>query len=106
MLILKGNVGKSRVIDILMSQTNSVCFVYNDYPLINESICVDSTQYGIEGLIACVSHTMKDYIVNDKHYNYLLIYTNQKEEDLQKLTDWIERYKWEFPVRGIIVTCK
>lgn len=106
MLILRGSSGKSRIIDILMSQTNSVCFVYNDYPLIDESIGVDSTQYTIEGLLACISHTMKDYIVNDKHYDYCLIYTNQKEEDLQKLTDWLNRYKWEFPIRDIIVTCK
>ena len=106
MLILRGNAGKSRIIDILMDQTNSVCFVYNDYPLIYESICVDSAQYSIEDFVECLSDTIKDYIVNGKHYSYLLIYTNQIEEDLQKLTGWLDKYKWRIPFMDIIVTCR
>lgn len=106
MLILKGNAGKSRIIDILMSKTNSACFVYNDYPLIYKSISVDSSQYSIDDFVECISDTMKDYIVNDEHYQYLLIYTNQKEEDLRKLTDYFDKYKWMIPFVDIIITCK
>lgn len=106
MLILRGNAGKSRIIDILMNHTKSIGFVYNDYPLIYESICVDSTQYSMNDFVECISDAMKDYVVNGERYSYLLIYTNQKEEELRKLTDWLERYKWRLPIMDIIVTCK
>ena len=106
MLILKGQNGKSRVIDLLMDKTHSACFVYNDYPLIFDSIGVDSTQYSLNDFIQCISEEMKDAIVNDRHYDYLIIYTNQQEENLRGLINWLDRAKWKIPCRDIILTCK
>ena len=106
MLIVKGDYGKSRVIDILMAHTNSICFVYNDYPLIYESICVDSNEYSLENFSECISDVLKDAIIKDKHYEYLLVYTNQNEEDLKKIVDWLDKNKFNIPCRDVIVTCK
>ena len=106
MLILKGQNGKSRVIDLLMDKTHSVCFVYNDYPLIFDSIGVDSTQYSLNDFIQCLSEEIKDAIVNDRHYDYLIIYTNQQEENLRSLINWLDKGKWKIPCRDIILTCK
>lgn len=106
MLILKGNEGKSRVADLILHNTNSVCIVYNDYPLIFDSIGVDSTQYSLNDLIECISEEMKDAIINDRHYDYLIVYTNQNEGNLSGLINWLDKYKWKIPCLGIILTCK
>lgn len=106
MLIVKGGCGKSRVIDILMAHTNSVCFVYNNYPLIYESICLDSNEYSLVDFLECISDELKNSVVKDKHYDYLLVYTNQSEENLKEIIDWLEKYKFKIPCRDIVLTCK
>jgi hypothetical protein len=106
MLIVKGDCGKSRVIDVLMAHTDSICFVYNNYPLIYKSICVDSGEYSLENFLECISNELKEAVVNDKHYDYLLIYTNQNEEDLKEIVDWLKKYKFNIPCRDIVLTCK
>ncbi len=106
MLILKGNCGKSRVIDILADRTNSICFIYDDYLLIFDSFTVNSEKYSLNDFIKCISDTLKEEIANDKRYDYLLIYTNQNEEDLQEVVDWLNKYRFNIPCRDIILTCK
>lgn len=106
MLILKGKCGKSRVIDLLMDKTYSICFVYNDYPLIQGSICVDSVQYSLEDFIKCISEEMKEAIIHDIDYDYLLIYTNKSENEICTLIDWLDKHEFKIPCRDIILTCK
>lgn len=106
MLIVKGDYGKSRVVDILMAHTNSICFVYNNYPLIYESICVDSNEYSLEDFLECISDELKDAVIKDKHYEYLFVYTNQNEKDLQDIVSWLDKYRCRLPCRDIVVTCK
>ena len=106
MLTLKGDYGKSRVIDALMTHTNSLCFVYNNYYLIYESICVDSDEYSLEDFLECISDELKDAVIKGKHYEYLLVYTNQREKDLQDIINWLDKYKCKIPCRDIILTCK
>lgn len=105
MLILKGDNGKSRVLDIIMNKTNSVCFVYNNYPIICDAICVDSRKYSLEDFLKCISEDMLT-VINDKYYEYLLIYTNQNEEDLKGIIDWINKHKYEIKCINVIITCK
>ena len=45
MLVLKCDNGKSKVIDSILKETNSICFVYNDYTLFEDSIWLDSRIY-------------------------------------------------------------
>ena len=106
MLILKGNRGKSRAIDIIADRTNSICFVYNDGPLIFDSIGVDSRTYSLKDFFDCIIETIDQEIIDGKHYDYLLVYTNQKEEDLQDIVNWIENNRWEIPCRDVILSCK
>lgn len=106
MLILNGNCGKSRVIDIIMDKTNSICFVYNDQPLIFNAICVDSREYFISDFLECISETLKESVINDEHYDYLLVYTNQEEEYLQDIVYWLNKYQTRIPCRDIILACK
>lgn len=106
MMILKGNSGKSRVIDILMDKTDNICFVYGDYPLIFNSYQVDSREYSLDNFLTCISDVLKEESINDKHYHYLLIYTNQEEEYLSKIIDWLDKYRFRIPCVDIILTCK
>lgn len=106
MLILKGYGGKSTAIGIIMNATDSICFVYNEYPILYSSICVDSREYSLENFLECISEELKEAFANDKHYDYLLIYTNQNEEDLQGIVEWAENNRCKIPCRDIIVTCK
>ena len=106
MLILKGDLGKSRVIDILMDNTNSICFVYYGHPFSFDAFYLDSREYSLEDFLECIFNGMKHAVTNDKYYDYLLIYTNQNEEDLQDIINWLDNYKYEIPCRDVIVTCK
>ena len=106
MLILKGNVGKSRVVDIIASKTNSICLVYGFYTRIFGSLQIDSEDYSLDDFLKLISNTSQEAITNDEFYDYLIAYTNESEEDLQEIINWLEDNKWNIPFRDIILTCK
>lgn len=106
MLILKGNSGKSGVINMLMNQTNSICFMYYDTPCIWNSICVDNREHSLKDFLECISNAITEESINDKHYDFLIIYTNEYEEDLKEILNWLDERRWDIPCRDIIVTCK
>lgn len=105
MLILKGDYGKSRVVDFLMDKSNSLCFMYYDHPVIFNSIGLDSREYSLEDFLECISDTLKRVVIEDKHYDYLIIYTNNDEIDLQGIINWINKHRWDIPCRDVILTC-
>lgn len=109
MLIVKGNSGKSVLADILMDKTKSICFTYYDLPIIFNSICVDSREYSLENFFECIREEFdgySEYDLDTKHYNYLIIYTNEKEEDLRDIIEWMNEYRWKIPCDDILVMCK
>ena len=101
MLILKGENGKSEVVNIILDSTISACFVYNDCPLaaIKNSIWLDSRQYTLEHLKLCMVQETRC----KEYYDYLIVYTNEKESDLKDFIGWL---KMTFTYRNIIVACK
>lgn len=99
MMILKGESGKSRVVDIILDGTNSVCFVYNDYSLFENSIWLDSRMYILEHLKLCIVQEIVKY----EDYDYLVIYTNQTESNLKDFIEWL---RMTFTYKKFIVTCK
>lgn len=109
MLMLKGSHGKSRVMEILMDKTNSICFIYNDYPVIYNTLngfYVDSKECSLERFIEFISKELKHAAINDRHYDYMLVYTNENEENLHEVIDWLNKYQLRFPCRDIILACK
>lgn len=106
MLIVKGNCGKSRVVDIIASRTNSVCLVYGFYTFIFGSFQIDSRHYSLDDFLKLISKTSQEAIANDEFYDYLIIYTNEREEDLREIINWLEDNKWNMHFRDIILTCK
>lgn len=99
MMILKGESGKSRVVDIILDGTNSVCFVYNDYALFENSIWLDSRMYTLEHLKLCIVQEIVKY----EDYDYLVVYTNQTESNLKDFIGWL---RMTFTYKKFIVTCK
>lgn len=108
MIILKGDCGKSRVVENLMNTTNSICFMYNDFPSTFSAISLDCREYSLSDFLECISSTLEKTAVGDERYDYLLIYTNQDEENLQVIINWLKlnEDKGNIPCRDIILTCK
>ena len=106
MLILKGDNGKSVLANIILEYTDSRCFIYNDYPLIYNSVCLDSTKYPLSDLKQCIKDWHPDDMCSDDCYDYLIVYTNQKEEDLADFIDWLRKNVHSFYCKDIIVMCK
>ena len=104
MLLLKGNNGKSRVVEDILNTTSSICFVYNEYPLFKDSICLYSSVHTLEHLKECI---VTDVVGYEEYYDYLIIYTNQTESDLKNLVDWLNNKPLiPYGYRNIILTCK
>ena len=106
MLIVKGKNRKSVFVNTLMNKTNSICFEYYDKPVIFNSICVDNTKYSLMDFIECMAEEFKRVNADRRHYNFLIIYTNEKEEDLHELIDWLNNHRWRIWCDNILVMCK
>lgn len=106
MLIIKGKNQKSVLVNILMDATKSLCFEYHDYPVFYNSYCVDSEEYSLFEFIEFMAETFKELNADRVHYDYLIVYTNKKEEDLKELVDWLDKHRWRVFCRDIIVMCK
>ena len=108
MIILKGDCGKSRVVENLMNTTNSICFMYDDFPSTFSTISLDCREYSLNDFLECISNALEKAAINDEHYDYLLIYTNQDEGSLQSIINWLKlsEYKDNIPCRDIILACK
>lgn len=106
MLMIKGDNGKSVVANILLDSTNSKCFVYNDYPVINNSLCVDSTKYSLAEFMQCIKEYHTNIAHPDDQYDYLIIYTNQTEISLKRFIGWLVEYNNFFCCKDIIVMCR
>ena len=106
MLIVKGKTQKSLLAEILMDKTKSICFQYYDVPIAFESFYVDSTEHSLEEFIECIAEVFKRVNADRTHYDYLIIYTNEKEKDLKELIEWLDEHRWRIFCKDIIVMCK
>lgn len=106
MLLLKGDVGKSIVLNDLAGCTDSLYFVYYDTPVVcDDSIWVNSNEHSLIDLQSAITEIMAE---NEYSYIYLIIYTNEKEEDLKDFIEWLNENETMFKFRcaNIIVACK
>ena len=104
MLILKGESGKGRIISEMLAKTNSICFTYSDYPVncMTESYYVDSKNYSLDDLMLCITEHTETY--PERYYDYFIIYTNNKEEELKDFIAWLKYV--EYFSRNVLVTCR
>lgn len=104
MQILKANVQKSITIShLLNSSPNSLCIVYHDYyPLIYESLWLNSKEYSLDDLKQCV---VGEIINARQRSGYLIIYTNKTEQELAEFINFIGRQSI-YPFDEVLITCK
>lgn len=106
MLIVKGKNQKSILANILMDKTNSICFEYHDdKPVVYNSIFGESTRYTLESLLEFIIEEPEALDV-ESPYDYLIIYTNKKEEELNEFINGLNEHRWRVSFKDILVMCK
>lgn len=107
MLILKGNSMKSEIVNSLMRDGHSVCYAYDDMPVVygEYAFFVDKKECSLEDFF---NEVYSDFVAmcQDDCYKYLIIYTNEKKGTLKKYIDWMEKNKSIFHCCQILITCK
>lgn len=106
MLIVKGNKQKSVLAQILVHNTQSICFEYCEYPVMYFSYCVDSEIYSLSEFMEFMAQELDTLRVEDRHLDYLIIYTNEKEEDLKELINWVNENERTICFKDVLVMCK
>lgn len=105
--ILKGKSGKSRTVDDLLKNTESICYVYYDLslPLYGYSKFVNSHKHSLNDLKEAImlDNDKQNY---DSFLDYFIIYTNNTENELQEFLQWLELFEHQINANTIIVTCK
>lgn len=103
MQILKGT-GKSYTILHILNDTKCACVEYYDQPLFDGSIFLDKRKYPLRTLMDCIREEYED-VFEDNHMEYLIIYTNEKEEDLKPYIDYLNRNRSLYDFTEILITC-
>ena len=104
MLILKGERGKSKVVGMLCS-LNSIAIVYYDNTLQFPHYFLNSKTYNLVDLRKYVLQVNSE-IDPDAEVDYLIIYTNNTEDEVSGLIGWIEQHMNELNFRDVILTCR
>jgi len=106
MLVLKGDKYKSLIVEAMMSRGSVCTIAYADFFMMFDAWVVDSNEYGIDELIETIEEINKENIKNNEDILFLVIYTNEKEEELGKLFEWIEVNRSNLRCSQVLVTCK
>jgi hypothetical protein len=107
MQILKANTGKSVTVQHILNSASSICFIYDTgWTPSFECYMIDSKEASVEQLIECIKDQMHVIEVQDKHFDYLVVYINKEEYNITNLLIWLDENKNYFNVVDILVTCK
>ena len=90
MLILKGKNEKSRIIEYIRMGMgpmvhNTVCFEYNEYPVIHNSFYMEKDKYSLSEFTKSI-----EMYLEDENPRYMFVYTNEQEGDLSSLIELLD----------------
>lgn len=107
--ILKGNIGKSIIIEEL-NTIYSDCISYCDYtPYFSLPFTyINSLDYSLSDLFEAIKKYLIEYKQDSSHflsYDYFFLYTNNTEEELKEIILWIKENAFIIPHRNVIVCC-
>ena len=106
MLILKGDKGKSSLINNILG--NNLYFEYYNYSVNLGGYWMSSLHHSIEEfrdyIKACLYE--EDKACKENLYDYLIIYTNESEENLKDFIAWLKDNERWFLCRDILMVCK
>ena len=94
MLILKGKNEKSRIIEYIRMGMgpmvhNSVCFEYSESPVIHNSLYMEKDKFSLDEF----NESIKMYL-EDENPRYIFVYTNEQENDLSDLIEWLKSIEY------------
>ena len=89
MLILKGRAGKSVILEHIYKSTNSLAFVYYEQPVIDGALWVGMKSIQFDDFMRQIPKYL-DKNERNNRYDYLIIYTNETEEDIKSKRRLIE----------------
>ena len=110
MLMLKGDKGKSKFLCNIIGK--NLYFEYYDYPVnlgnYLNGFYMSSLNHSIDEfkdyIKACLYEKDKSY--RDDVYDYLIIYTNESEEDLKDFISWLKDHEGSFLCRDVLIVCR
>jgi hypothetical protein len=105
MQILKGQILKSITVESILNSTNSYCVVYHEIQLPFDNYYVNSKYATLKQLQGYLQE-FKDNKNPNKQYDYFIVYTNNTEEELSELINWLNMKELDFNCRCILLTCK
>ena len=103
MILLKGNVGKSVIVERLSSYTDTLIFSYGAEEIYNIKGLnyVLSKETSIQRFCLILEEYLKKGFIN-----IVIIYTNLNEEEIDPIKEVIEKLEKENAFRFGIITCK
>jgi hypothetical protein len=106
MQILKGSILKSVTVSKILESTKSYCIAYSEVviPFLN-AYHTDSNKYTIQEFKSHIQQVV-DCKSKDPQYDYFILYTNNTEEELQGIIEFLDGKELDFNCRCILVTCR
>lgn len=104
MLLLKGNAGKSVVVERLSSHTNTFVYGY-----VEEAPCyIEGMTYVLsrEVSVEMFCHDLQEDILKRGIIETVIVYTNLSEEEIEPIKEVIEKLEKVNVFRFSIITCK
>ena len=109
MQILKGDRLKSVTVASILESTNSLCLVYYDNVLPFEHYHLNSNEANLFQLELYLQEFINNNIEGNKskrQYDYFILYTNNTEEELIDLIEWLKENEIYFNCRCVLITCR
>lgn len=105
MLVLKGNVGKSVVLQSLIeSYPDAYAIVYDNETIGTlETLFVSSKHYGLEELCDSIKQDIQSEC---KSRSMIIVYTNLPEDEIESIKNLVEKLEADHFCRYGIVMCK
>ena len=109
MQILKGEILKSVTVKSILESTNSLCLVYYDNVLPFEHYHLNSNEANLFQLELYLKEFISHIECNKsskRQYDYFILYTNNTEEELVELIEWLKENEIYFNCRCVLITCR
>ena len=113
MLILKGDKGKSVILNELMRNKFNECIIWDEPSVRNieqawtvDNIIDEMNRCDFGSLYECIMELNDSLGAGGENRDFLLIYTNKTEEEITPLIKWINNQEKYLLFKQVLVTCK
>lgn len=106
MLILKGENGKSQILESLSQVATVFTYVYYDSQLPFGNIFVNSEDTSLKDFTNTLEQQNKESQESIYNVEYIVVYTNLVEAALFDFITWIKNNEKHFNCKQVIITCK